>query len=72
MVCKEAIIPDLKEGTWETLKKHPMTLMRMVIEGKADIIGKDNKGRYIYLLKEVNNDQSHKKTNRTSASGQVS
>ena len=42
-----------KEGTWEILKIHPTTLMRMVVEGKANIIGKDNRGRYIYRLKEV-------------------
>lgn len=38
-------------GRWWELKLHPMTLMRMVIEGKATIVGKDEHGRKVYELK---------------------
>ena len=37
-----------KTGTWADLKLSPATLMRMVIAGKAKIIGKDKFHRYIY------------------------
>ena len=37
-------------GTWDKLKMHPMTLMRLVIDGRAKIVGKDEHGRYIYEL----------------------
>lgn len=42
-----------KVGTWDVLKMHPTKLMRLVIENKADIIGKDEHGRYIYSLREA-------------------
>ncbi|MBA7638626.1 hypothetical protein ES703_46282 [subsurface metagenome] len=42
----------VKVGTWDTLRLHPMTLMRMVIEDKANVIGKDKRGRKIYEVKE--------------------
>jgi len=38
-------------GTWDTLKLHPMTLMKMVVDGEATVIGKDKHGRKIYELK---------------------
>ena len=38
-------------GTWDTLKLHPMTLMKMVVEGKATVIGEDKHGRKIYEVK---------------------
>ena len=37
-------------GTWDELKLHPTTLVRLVVEGKAVILGKDKHGRYIYRL----------------------
>ena len=40
-----------KEGTWDQLKIHPMQLVKMVIQGKADVVGKDKFGRLIYHLK---------------------
>jgi hypothetical protein len=40
-----------RRGTWIELKLHPMTLMRMVIEGRATIVGKDKSGRNIYQLR---------------------
>ena len=39
-------------GTWDTLRLHPMTLMKMVVEGKATVIGEDEHGRKIYEIKE--------------------
>jgi hypothetical protein len=39
-----------RRGTWSQLRLHPMTLMRMVIDGTATIVGKDNRGRKIYEL----------------------
>lgn len=39
-------------GTWETLKLHPMELMRMVVQGEATVIGKDKHGRKIYRIHE--------------------
>jgi len=39
-------------GTWDTLRLHPTTLMRMVVEGKATVIGEDKHGRKIYEVKE--------------------
>ncbi len=42
----------MRVGTWDTLKLHPMTLMRMVIEGKATVIGQDKRKRKIYEVKE--------------------
>ena len=39
---------DKKTGTWDTLKIHPTKLVKMVVEGKAIILGKDKYGRYIY------------------------
>lgn len=38
------------EGTYLDLKLHPTTLMRMVVESKATVIGKDKRGRLIYRL----------------------
>jgi len=40
-----------KTGTWDTLKLHPMTLMKMVVQGTATVIGKDKHGRKIYAVK---------------------
>jgi hypothetical protein len=40
-----------RRGTWVDLKLHPMTLMKMVIKGKAKIVGKDQYGRKIYALR---------------------
>ncbi len=48
-------------GTWDTLKLHPMTLMRMVIEGKATVIGQDERKRKIYEVKEEDLDDSRRK-----------
>ena len=45
-------VAKVKVGTWDTLRLHPMTLMRMVIEDKANVIGKDKRGRKIYEVKE--------------------
>lgn len=39
-------------GTWDTLRIHPMTLMKMVVEGKATVIGEDKHGRKIYEVKD--------------------
>jgi len=44
--------PASRVGTWDTLKLHPMTLMKMVVEGKATVIGKDEHGRKIYEVEE--------------------
>lgn len=44
--------PGSKVGTWDTLRLHPTTLMRMVVEGKATVIGEDKHGRKIYEIKE--------------------
>lgn len=41
----------VKVGTWDTLRLHPMALMRMVIEDKATVIGRDKRGRKIYEIK---------------------
>ena len=38
----------LKRGTWYTLKLSPSTLMKMVIDGKAKIVGTDLNGTRIY------------------------
>lgn len=45
-------MPEVKVGTWDILRIHPMTLMKMVIEGKATVIGKDKRGRKIYEVKQ--------------------
>lgn len=47
-----------KVGTWDTLRLHPMTLMRMVIEGKAKVLGKDKGGRKIYEVRKEYLDDS--------------
>lgn len=39
-------------GTWEQLKIHPTELVRLVVEGKAIIVGRDKYGRRIYELKK--------------------
>ena len=39
-------------GTWDTLRLHPMTLMKMVVEGKATVIGQDERGRKIYEVQD--------------------
>lgn len=39
-------------GTWQDFRLHPMTLMKMVIEGKATVVGRDDRGRLIYKLNE--------------------
>lgn len=46
-------MPEVKVGTWDTLRLHPMTLMKMVVEGKAIVIGKDKYGRKIYEVEEA-------------------
>ncbi len=38
----------MKTGTWDTLKIHPAKLMKMVVEGKAKIVGRDKYGRRVY------------------------
>ena len=38
-------------GTWEDLKLSPTTLVRLVVEGRATVIGKDKYGRRIYELR---------------------
>ncbi|MBA7574818.1 hypothetical protein ES708_16633 [subsurface metagenome] len=48
---------EAKTGTWDQLKIHPASLVKMVVEGKVKIIGKDKFGRYIY---EVKDEQSNK------------
>jgi hypothetical protein len=40
------------KGTWETLRKAPTTLVKLVIQGKATVVGKDSFGRLIYELHE--------------------
>lgn len=40
----------IKLGTWEQLKIHPTKLVRMVVEGKATVVGKDKYGRHIYKI----------------------
>jgi len=50
-------VSKTKVGTWDTLRLHPMTLMRMVIDGRATVIGKDKRGRKIYEIKEIGNGQ---------------
>ncbi|GAI71837.1 unnamed protein product [marine sediment metagenome] len=50
-------IAETKTGTWDQLKMHPAHLVKMVVDGKAKIIGKDRFGRYIY---EVKYEQSNK------------
>ena len=44
--------PASRVGTWDTLKLHPMTLMKMVVEGRATVRGKDEHGRKIYEVEE--------------------
>lgn len=39
-------------GTWDQLRLSPSTLMRLVVEGKAKVIGKDRYGRKVYRLVE--------------------
>ena len=39
---------EIKTGTWEDLKIHPMELMKMVVSGKATIVGVDKYKRHIY------------------------
>ena len=43
--------PETRVGTWDTLKLHPMALMRMVIQGEATVIGRDERGRKVYEVK---------------------
>jgi len=40
-----------RRGTYLELRLHPMTLMKMVVDGKAQIVGKDKFGRRIYELR---------------------
>jgi len=40
-----------RRGTYLELRLLPMTLMKMVVEGKATIVGKDKHGRRIYKLR---------------------
>lgn len=47
----------LKVGTWEQLKIHPTKLIRMVIDGKAKVIGKNKYGRYIYEVENIEGDK---------------
>jgi len=44
--------PGSRVGTWDTLRLHPTTLMKMVVEDRATVIGKDKHGRKIYEIKE--------------------
>ncbi len=37
--------------TWEQLRKTPAQLMKLVVNGKADVVGKDQYGRLLYVLK---------------------
>ena len=39
-----------KRGTWDQLKLSPSQLMKMVIDGKAKIVGKDGRGAHIYEI----------------------
>jgi len=43
-------MPRKRKGTWDELKMHPTRLMKLVVEGKAKVIGKDKYGRLIYEL----------------------
>ncbi len=42
----------MARGTWIDLRKHPTALVKMVVEGKATVVGKDEKGRLIYEVHE--------------------
>ncbi len=53
-----------REGTWDQLLIHPMTLMRMVIDGEATVIGKDPKGRFLYRLETQVEEKDVKDDNR--------
>ena len=55
-------MPGMKVGTWDTLRLHPMTLMRMVIEGKTKVLGKDKRGRKIYEVREEYLNDSRQKS----------
>lgn len=48
----------IREGTWDQLKLHPTTLVRMVIEGEAEVIGKDKWGRKVYRIIRGGDDAS--------------
>jgi hypothetical protein len=39
-----------RRGTYEDLKMMPGTLVKLVVQGKAKVIGKDDYGRLIYEL----------------------
>lgn len=41
-----------KVGTWDQLRMSPAQLMKLVIQGKANITGRDKYGRHIYELVE--------------------
>lgn len=48
---------EIKTGTWEELKIHPMELMKMVVSGKATIVGIDKYKRLIYEVKDEQDNQ---------------
>ena len=45
-------------GTWDQLKLGPWELTKMVIAGRATIVGKDQYGRNIYELTERIHDRN--------------
>jgi hypothetical protein len=48
----------IREGTWAQLRIAPHRLVKLVLEGKATIIGYDEKKRTIYRLDDVREESS--------------
>lgn len=47
----------VKVGTWEQLRIHPTKLVKMVVEGRATVVGNDKYGRHIYKIEGRNDER---------------